>query len=156
MNEIIFKQGSIEDLDLIKPLWEKLNQLHFELSENFKSRFRNKTWDIRKHDLLTKSREILIDYAIDSSNSIIGYCISTIDKEDEGIGEIDSIYVDGVYRKTGIGKQLMDRAIEWLISKETKIQRLDVGAGNERVLDFYKQFDFYPINTVLQRIEKNK
>ena len=26
MNELIFKQGSIEDLDFIKPLWEKLNK----------------------------------------------------------------------------------------------------------------------------------
>ena len=49
----------------------------------------------------------------------------------------------------------MDKAIDWLVLKGTETQRLDVSAGNEQALGFYKQFDFYPINIVLQRIEKN-
>jgi len=156
MKELTFKRGDIEDLDLIKPLWGKLNQLHLDRSPNFKSRFQNKTWELRKNDLIKKSREILMDYVEDNNDCIIGYCISTIDKKDEKIGEIDSIYVDTVYRNTGIGKQLMEKAIDWLILKGTAIQRLDVAAGNEQVLDFYKEFDFYPINIVLQRIKNKK
>ncbi len=154
MKSFTFKRGNIDDLDLIKPMWEKLNQLHLDLSPNFKSRFLNKTWELRKTDLIKKSREILFDYVTDNQNNIIGYCISTIDREDEIIGEIDSIYIDEIYRKTGIGKRLMNRAIDWLILKETKTQKLDVGAGNEQVLEFYRHFDFYPVNIVLQRIEK--
>jgi len=154
MGRFTFNRGNINDLDLIKPLWEKLNLLHIDLSENFKSRFQNKTWEIRKNDLIKKSREILVDYVSDNENNIIGYCISTIDREDENIGEIDSIYVDEIYRKTGIGKQLMDKAIDWLIWKRTKVQRLEVGAGNEQVLEFYTQFDFHPLNIMLQRLEK--
>ena len=155
MESFNFKRGNIEDLDLIELLWEKLNQLHLDLSPNFKSRFQNKSWELRKNDLIKKSKEILIDYVTDNENRIIGYCISTIDREDEKIGEINSIYIDKVYRKTGMGKQLMNKAIDWLILKGTTIQRLDVGAGNEQVLDFYKQFDFYPTNIVLQRIKRN-
>lgn len=30
----------------------------------------------------------------------------------------------------------MNRAIDWLILKGTKIQKLDVGAGNEQVFDY--------------------
>ena len=41
-----------------------------------------------------------------------------------------------------------------MIWKRTKIQRLEVGAGNEQVLEFYTQFDFHPLNIMLQRIEK--
>ena len=149
------KQGNVDNLDLIRPLWEKLNQLHFELSPHFKKRFQDMNWDKRKHKLLEKSKDILFDYVIDEIDSkIVGFCISTIDKEDNKIGEIDSIYIDEDYRKTGIGKQLLDKAILWLKSNNTETQKLLVGVGNEQVFDFYKQFDFYPLHIVLQRIEK--
>ena len=63
-------------------------------------------------------------------------------------------YLMKTYRKTGIGKQLLDKAILWLKSNNTETQKLLVGVGNEQVFDFYKQFDFYPLHIVLQRIEK--
>ncbi len=151
MKEYIFKQGSINELDLIKPLWEKLNQLHSNLSPNFKSWFLSKTWDLRKSDLITKSKEIHINYVTNRTNIIIAYCISTIDNKDETMGEIDSIYIEDTYRKNGIGKRLMNDALDWLIGKGTTLQKLDVAAGNEKALDFYKQFNFYPTNIILQR-----
>jgi len=155
MNRYDIMQGNADNLDLIQPLWEKLNQLHFDLSLHFKNRFQDMNWDKRKHMLLQKSKNILFDYVIDKNdNRIIGYCISTIDKEDNKIGEIDSIYIDETYRKSGLGKQLIDRAILWLKSNKTEIQKLLVGVGNEQVFDFYKQFDFFPLHIVLQRIEK--
>ncbi|MFC2088310.1 GNAT family N-acetyltransferase [Calditrichota bacterium] len=155
MSDYLIKRGNKNDLDSIKPLWEKLNQLHQDLSPNFKSRFKNKTWESRKHDLTKKSKEILIDYVINNKNNkIIGYCISTIDREDDKIGEIDSIYIDELYRKSGLGKKLIEQSIQWLISQGTKTQKLLVGVGNEQVLDYYRQFNFYPLHIVMQRIDK--
>jgi len=155
MDRYDIKQGNVDNLDLIKPLWEKLNQLHYDLSLHFKKRFQEMNWDKRKRKLLQKSKDILFDYVIDKNdNKIIGYCISTIDKEDDKVGEIDSIYIDESYRKSGLGKQLVERAILWLKSNNTETQKLLVGVGNEQVIDFYKQFDFFPLHIVLQRIEK--
>jgi ribosomal protein S18 acetylase RimI-like enzyme len=155
MDRYEIKQGTSDNLDLIKPLWEKLNQLHYNLSLHFKNRFREMNWEKRKHKLIQKSKDVFFDYVIDlSDNSIIGYCISSIDKEDNTIGEIDSIYIDEVHRKSGLGKKLVERAILWLKSNNTETQKLFVGVGNEQVFDFYKQFDFYPLHIVLQRIEK--
>jgi diamine N-acetyltransferase len=156
MERYSIKQGNETDLDLIKPLWEKLNQLHLTLSPHFKLRFQTMNWDKRKRKLLEKSKDILFEYIIDNkNNTIIGYCISTIEKEDNKVGEIDSIYIDETYRKSGLGKQLINRAIQWLKSNDTETQKLLVGVGNEQVFDFYKQFDFYPLHIVLQRIEKD-
>jgi diamine N-acetyltransferase len=155
MKKYEIKQGNVDHLDLIRPLWEKLNQLHFDLSPHFKNRFQTMTWDERKRRLIDKSKDILLDYAVDENGGkIIGYCISTIDKEDHTIGEIDSIYIDEAYRKSRLGKQLVDKAILWLKSNNTETQKLLVGVGNEPVFEFYKQFDFYPLHIVLQRIEK--
>ena len=155
MNKLEIKQGNIEDIDLIKPLWEKLNQLHAELSPHFKNRFQNMSWNKRKNTLLEKSKDIFWEYVIDkSNNNIVGYCVSSIEKNDNKTGEIDSIYIDETYRKSGIGKQLIKNAVLWLNSNNIEIQKLSVGVGNEQVLDFYSQFDFYPVHIVLQRKKK--
>ncbi len=155
MSTFIFKRGTINDLDLIKSLWEKLNQHHFELSDNFKSSIQNRTWDARKQVLVSKSKDILLDYVEDENHHlIIAYCFSTIDKDVEKTGEIDSLYVDKAYRNSGVGKILMDKAIAWLISKGTETQRLVVGTGNEDILSFYEQFHFYPRSIKLERVVK--
>jgi ribosomal protein S18 acetylase RimI-like enzyme len=155
MDRYEIKQGTSDNLDLIKPLWEKLNQVHFNLSHHFRNRFQEMTWDKRKRTLLQKSKNILFEYVIEKNdNRIIGYCISTIEKEDNTVGEIDSIYIDESYRKSGLGKQLVDRAIVWLNANNIETQKLLVAVGNEQVLDFYKQFDFFPLHIVLQRIKK--
>jgi len=155
MRKYEIKQGGMDDLDSIKPLWEKLNQIHHAISPFFKERFHNMDWDKRKSKLLNKASEILFEYAIDKEEKkIIGYCISTIHKDDTKIGEIDSIYIDDAYRKSGIGKKFIENALQWLKSKNTETQILYVSVGNEKVLDFYKQFNFYPLHIELQRIDK--
>ena len=53
-NKIEITRGSIEEIDLIKPLWMKLRELHHGLSTHFKTRFENLTWDMRKKALLEK------------------------------------------------------------------------------------------------------
>ncbi len=85
---------------------------------------------------------------------VIGYCISTIEKENNKDGEIDSIYIEEQYRNSGLGRIFMERAIKWLKSKDVETMVLLVGVGNEQVMEFYRQFDFYPLHIVLQRVEK--
>ena len=148
------KRLDINEIDLIQPLWEKLNLLHSDLSLNFKTRFRNMSWEKRKAKLVEKSEEVMIETVIDSQEKIIGYCISTIDKGNNKTGEIDSIYIDESHRELGLGKKLINNAIDWLITKGTTEQKLLVGIGNEKVLDFYKQFNFNLLHIVLQRIDK--
>jgi len=143
----------IEELDLIQPLWEKLNQIHTDLSPDFKNRYTEMSWEKRKTKLIEKSKEIMIETVLVDQDCIIGYCISTIDKGNDKAGEIDSIYIDESHRNSGLGKLLIDNAIEWLVKKGTTEQKLIVGVGNEKVLGFYKQFNFFPLHLVLQRIE---
>lgn len=153
MERLGIMQGDETNLDLVRSLWEKLNQVHLNLSPHFKNRYQSMDWENRKSQLLQKSSYILFEYIVDYDiDKIIGYCISTIDREDDKIGEIDSIFVDENYRNTGLGKKMVNRSIEWLKSNNTQTQRLVVAAGNEQVLEFYKQFNFYPQNILLQRI----
>jgi len=152
MSNYQLKRLDINEIDLIRPLWEKLNLTHLDLSTHFKKRFQEANWEKRKTKLIEKSEVILLDIIVEN-DLIIGYCISTIDKENNKTGEIDSIYMDETHRKCGLGKLLINHALDWLISKGTTEQKLLVGVGNERVLDFYKQFNFMPLHIVLKRID---
>jgi ribosomal protein S18 acetylase RimI-like enzyme len=155
MDKVEIKRGEVENIDSIKPLWEKLRQPHYELSPYFKDRFRNMDWGGRKKALSDKSKEMLFEYAVDAANNhVIGYCISTIDSNDDKTGEIDSIYIDEQYRKSGIGKRFVENAVSWFASHNVETQKLLVGVGNEDVLNFYGQFDFYPVHIVLQKRKK--
>lgn len=152
MKSFIIKKGDKNELDLIKVLWEKLNQLHYELSPYFKNRFSEMTWEKRKEKLLNKSKTLFFEYAVDEKgNNIIAYCISTIDRNDNTTGEIDSIFVDENWRKSGIGNQFIEHAINWLQSEGIENQKILVAAGNESVLRYYQQFDFYPLHIILQK-----
>ncbi len=152
MAEFEIIRGTTENLDLIKPHWEKLNELHKDLSPYFEERFDNMCWDKRKKTLIEKSSQLMFDYVVErKTGNIIGYCISSIERDNIKMGEVDSLYIDKKYRKSGIGKKLMDNAINWLIEQETETQRLLVAHENEDVLSYYKQFEFYPLHLILQR-----
>ena len=147
----IIKAGKNE-LDNISFLWQKLNDLHFEISAYFKNRFKTNSWEKRKKALIDKSKNLLLEYAIDKeSKLIIGYCISTIDKNNPTVGEIDSVYIEEKYRKSGLGRTLVENAITWLNSEGVETQKLLVGVGNEKVIDFYRQFGFQPLHIVMQK-----
>ncbi len=152
MKEFQIISGNGRDLDTVQSLWEKLNRMHSELSSHFQDRFREMDWEERKLKLQKKAKEMLVEYVINNANrQVIGYCISSIDKEDDKTGEIDSIYIEASYRKSGFGKQLMGNALKWLNEKGAKTQRILVAAGNESVLEYYRQFGFYPLLIVLQK-----
>ena len=140
-------------MNSVAPVWEKLNELHHSLSYDFKERYRTMTWETRKKKLLERSIELHIEGVYNlPENELIGYCICSIEKADPKSGEIDSIYIDEAYRKSGLGRQLMNNAIAWFSVKGVETQKLMVACGNEQVFDFYRQFGFKPLFTGFQKI----
>ena len=88
------KQG----LNLIRPLWEKLNERTKTRSQHFSKYYSRLTFDLRNRDLVEKSKTgaLRIDLAKDlDTGELIGYCASTISEDSQG--KIDSIYVDPNY-----------------------------------------------------------
>jgi len=152
MEDYSYIQGNQGHMDLIRPLWDKLNAWHYDLADSFSQRFRNVNWNKCKREMIDGSTIMLVDYVLDQSNNkIIAFCISRVYKGDPTTGEIDSLYVEEGHRQAGIGKQLMDRSIEWLDQQGAKKKRVLVVAGNEVLIDYYSQFDFQPLHIVLQR-----
>ena len=152
MERYSFIQAPADHLDLIRPLWDKLNRYHYDLADSFSQRFRYVDWEQCKQEMINESRVIAVDYVLDrQGNNIIGFCISRVYQKDPSTGEVDSLYVEEDHRQAGIGKELLERAIRWLDQQGAKKKRVLVVAGNEPLIDYYKQFEFYPLHIVLQR-----
>lgn len=155
MERFIIKRSGYDNIDMIKPLWQRLNLLHYEISPHFKQHYRVVNWELRKSNIINKSKEILFEYALDTHNSqLVGYCISTIDLQFPDCGEIDSLFIEEGYRNEGLGKKFMENAINFLNGRNVQSIRLVVGSGNESVMEYYKQFGFYPSFVVLHKDQK--
>jgi ribosomal protein S18 acetylase RimI-like enzyme len=152
-----FKCITVDDLDLIKPLWEDLKKHHALISPHFKEEYHDKCFDDRKEELLKKSSRgnILIEIISDcESDCCVGYCISSLN--DQGKGEIDSIYLKKEYRNLGLGKEMVKRAMEWMERQDTDELKIVVAVGNEDLLPFYSSFNFFPRHLILEKKKINK
>lgn len=158
MVNLTFVDTGPEHLDLIQPLWEKLNKHHLYQKSDFQGHYANFTFQERKEVLLKKAQdgEMIISLAEDKNSEIlVGYSITTLSPENEG--EIDSIYVEEEYRSLGVGRELMKRSLMWMDEKGAKTRKVVVAIGNPEAVSFYEGYEFRPRSITLeQRIKPDK
>ncbi|GCD10536.1 GNAT family N-acetyltransferase [Clostridium tagluense] len=148
---ICIVEKSIKELELIKPLWEQLNCVHFDKSIYFKSKFEKFTFDKRIKSIYEKAQTgtIKIDMLWNSeTENYVGYCLSSIN---DNLGEIESIYIENDYRKFGLGGKLMESSLSWF--KLNGITNIQIGVvySNEEALPFYERYGFYVGTYILRR-----
>jgi len=140
------------ELDITRPLWEKLNAMHLDDSRYFKEHFRSFTFEKRTAAFREKSDDdILIQVVLRDNGLAVGYCISTVD----GVsGELDSLYLEEEYRSRGIGRIMVEACIAWFNDKKCSRVVVAIADGHESVFPFYRKFGFYPRLTYLQLKDK--
>lgn len=136
-----------EDYGEIKGLWEGLNAHHGELSQNFRDHFASLTFEKRMQAIFRKDH-CAIFAAIDGGSEYEGYCIASAQKDR---GEVESLYVNPVFRNRGIGAKLVRVALDWLDGQGCAEIFLFVAEGNDSVLEYYHRFGFYKRFDLLQR-----
>ncbi len=152
MGTVDFIRGGAEILDEVEPLWRKLNKHHQGKSTYFAEHFARFTFAERRQDLEHKAEvgALLVEIARDrETGDHAGYCVSSVDGE--GVGEIDSLFVEADYRGRGVGDLLISRALAWLEERGARDTKIVVAYGNEEVLAFYARYGFYPRTYVLRR-----
>lgn len=156
MDDFEFITGGRELLDLVQPLWEKLNKHHESNANYFPDKFAKLEYEVRKSKFIrSENLEIKVDLIKDKEKVMyIAYCISTINKE--LTGEIDSLFIEKEYRKYGLGDKLMNRALKWFNCNQVKTKIIGVAEGNEDVLGFYKKYGFYKRRIILEQIDDIK
>ncbi len=151
MAPIEYRTTDAKDLELIRPLWEKLNEHHRHVATMFRSYYERTTFNDRKANFekIAAAGSLRLDLAFDPEvGRYVGYCISSLSQEKTG--QIESIFVERVYRSLGIGSALVARALAWLDANGSVRNRVFVATGNERAWDFYRKVRFYPRMTVLE------
>jgi ribosomal protein S18 acetylase RimI-like enzyme len=151
-DQLKFIEGGTELLNRIEPLWEQSKALHTEKSTHFSEIFANTRFSARKEVFEDKALrgKLLVILAKTEKEERVGYCVCSLSHERTStgfgnVGEIDSMFVLANYRKHGIGRTLVKRAMAWFEENEAKNVIVLVGVGNEEVLDFYGAFGLLPI-----------
>jgi GNAT superfamily N-acetyltransferase len=146
-----FIEGGTELLNCVEPLWEQLRALHIEKSTHFSEIFANTKFSARKEVFEDKAirGKLLVILAETEREECVGYCVCSLSNERTStgfgkVGEIDSMFVLANYRKHGIGRTLVKRAMAWFKENDAKNVIVLVGVGNEEVLDFYGSFGLLP------------
>lgn len=145
-----------QGIDIVARLWKKLNEHHGKISRYFGYDYSDRRWINRKNELLhdADGGKLRIDLAKDADNGrVVGYCISSVKRD--GLGEIDSIFVESDYRRNGIGDALINSVLNWLTGQKVKKVIVQVLVGNEEVYPFYNRHGFLPKTTILMRIDEN-
>jgi diamine N-acetyltransferase len=144
-NQFEYHEVGTDQLDNLRPLWERLNSHHAQLSRHFFAPRMKRTFEQRRQQFLNHAKEgkLRIELVYHADQQIpIAYCITNVSSE--GIGEIDSLFVEEKFRDHGIGTELMRHALEWLNRESTTANTIVVLHENDRVLAFYERFGFHP------------
>ncbi|MCW4000447.1 MAG: GNAT family N-acetyltransferase [Candidatus Bathyarchaeota archaeon] len=149
---IKYVSGDQTLLPQIKPLWEALNLYHTSRSTHFKGHYRGMTFEKRVAVLLKKSvgGELHLELALDqAAGRGVGYVVCSFGGE--GVGEVDSVFVEEAYRGRGIGDKLMKNTLAWMEQRGALKKTVEVSVGNEAAWGFYGRYGFLPRKTVLEQ-----
>ena len=64
------------------------------------------------------------------------------DTENEGRAQLVSMWVDPAYRRLGVGKALIDAAVEWNLARAVSELALMVTSVNVAAISFYERLGF--------------
>ncbi|MEQ1854526.1 MAG: GNAT family N-acetyltransferase, partial [Chthoniobacteraceae bacterium] len=82
----------------------------------------------------------------------MAYCLTSLSPD--GVGEVDSLFVAPLYRRSGVGSKLLQRALDWLGDSGAVSQRVVVLHANTEAESFYRRFGFHPRNIELEHLPK--
>jgi len=91
--------------------------------------------------------------AIDAgSNRIIGYVSFELEYRPgfykiKKAGYVSSLMVDKKYRRAGVAKKLMERAIKWFEKKGAKYYYLETSVKNHEAIRLYEKIKMEPLRT---------
>jgi GNAT superfamily N-acetyltransferase len=146
---VVYRLLSAESIDVVEPLWQKLRAYHAPMLQRFEDSGPPFFFQPRKQEILAKSAPGKLRIEVASVHDVdIAYAISTITPE--GRGEVDSLFVEDHFRSSGIGTELMHRALAWFNALGASSVAVAVACENEGALSFYRQFGFHPRTIFLQ------
>ncbi len=126
----------------LKGMWERLKAHHVSVSPDFGWLYAGRDFAWRMEKWLRLGAGGVWACVAASEGAEAGFCVCLLDGS--GGGEVATIYVDDAHRRLGIGAALMRRGLSWLAANGAAGVTLEVVAGNEGALEFYRSLGFKP------------
>jgi len=155
--DIVFELGQAEDFDELEQLYNDLND-HLAEGVNYPG-WKKGIYPVRQNAIDAVKHENL--YVAKHNNKIVGSIILSHEPEPayynaewgfkSDYSDVFVVYtfvVHPKFLKCGVGKALMDFAIEHSIKSQVKSIRLDVYEGNIPAIKLYEKCGFKYIDTV--------
>ena len=132
-------------MDIIKPIPEiKMERMHQEDLQQVmaieKEAFPDPWHESFFKRLLKKRKNGLYLYVAKIQNKVIGYIVFYILS---GEGHIHNIAVDTEYRRRGIGKYLLEFALDTVEKNNVNAVYLEVSVNNTAAIELYKKYHFH-------------
>ena len=160
------RNGSIEDLQLLEPLWVAVHHRHADTMPDLAPYVSDAdTWAVRRalYEQLLAKPDTLLLLAFDGA-SAIGYGLAHVlavedtwvpDTWQTGvrIGEIESLSVLPDYRGSGLGSMLLDELERHLRDRGARDLILGVLPGNADAIRLYERRGYRPTWLYVSRFE---
>ena len=131
-----YKDINKSEIDLLKDLWYKNLEYHYENEKYFKKQYKNLSFEKRMDAIFENAEKTKITIAVENEIPV-GYCISKISNNE---GEVMSLHVLEKKRGSGIGKKLTQLHLDWLKENKCSAIGLYAASGNFKTIKFYEQF----------------
>ena len=82
---------------------------------------------------------------VEDESRPIGLAWARIDPDDREIAALYQVWVDPAYRRRGVGRLVIDAALDWARSAGVRQLLLSVALGPESALEFYRRLGFVKI-----------
>ena len=142
-----YKDINKSEIDLLKDLWYKNLEYHYENEKHFKNQYKNLSFEKRMESIFENAEKIKITIVVENETPV-GYCISKIGNNE---GEVMSLHVLETKRGSGIGKKLTQLHLDWLKENNCSVIGLYAASENYKTIKFYEQFGL-KVNMVYMQI----
>jgi len=150
MKNFEIRKATLEDLDKIVELGEKLHQFHVEMNEfyNIYHKFENHREFYEKE--LKDEKSLYLVALVDGK--IVGYAsASYFDLKKEAapiVGKIRAEFVEEKFRGLGIGKKMVYTLIDWLKTKNVSYIETGIDVKNQKNIKNFEKagFEIYSVN----------
>ncbi len=140
---IQIRAGGAELIGLTKPLWEKQKTYHLGIDRLSPENYVDLSFEERAIRIQKKGAHLTTLLAEDrTTDHLIGYSLATINLE--GVGEIDSVFVEENYRGKGVGTALIKATLVWMEENKVQKTKLHVLDVNQSAVSLYRTLGFEP------------
>lgn len=96
---------------------------------------------------LTRAAESPMELPLIAEDGVrpIGLAWARIDDEDREVAALYQVWVDPAYRRLGVGRLMIDTALDWARSAGARQILLSVALGPGSAFDFYRRLGFVEI-----------